>query len=172
MSKKIIFIVLVIIAAGIGYWLYQSKPIIALDSRNCAYTVEGKNILLENGYAEEGITADSAAKLTTTYFGNETMGDFNGDGLSDTVFLLTQNSGGSGTFYYAVVALGAENGCQGTNAILLGDRIAPQTTEFRNGKIIVNYADRLSGQPMTADPSLGVSKYLKVENNALIEIQK
>lgn len=172
MSKKFILIILIIIAAGIGYWLYQSRPAVVLDPQNCAYTIEGKSILLKDGSAEEEIAAGSAAKLVTRYFGNKTVGDFNGDGLSDMVFLLTQNSGGTGTFYYAVVALGTNNGCQGTNAILLGDRIAPQTTEFRNGEIIINYADRQSGEPMTADPSLGVSKYLKINNNSLIEVQK
>jgi len=60
---------------------------------------------------------------------------------------------------------------KGTNAILLGDRIAPQTTEIKNGQVIVNYADRAAGEPMTARPSVGVSKYLKVEGTTLVEAQ-
>ena len=108
----------------------------------------------------------------TEYFGNEVMADFNGDGLKDTAFILTQNSGGSGTFYYAVVALSSKGGCKGTNAILLGDRIAPQTTEFSNGKIIVNYADRKPTEPMSATPSVGVSKHLEVKGGSLVEVIK
>jgi hypothetical protein len=83
---------------------------------------------------------------------------------------LTQNNGGSGTFYYVVVALSSPNGYIGTNGILLGDRIAPQTTEIKNGQIIVNYADRKTGEAMTIAPSVGVSKYLNVNGNRLIEI--
>ena len=65
------------------------------------------------------------------YFGNEAAGDLNGDGVSDVALLITYDGGGSGTFYYAVAALKTDTGYQGTNAILLGDRIAPQTTEYR-----------------------------------------
>jgi hypothetical protein len=61
---------------------------------------------------------------------------------------------------------------QGTNAVLLGDRIAPQTTEIRDGgMLIVNYVERKPGEPMTTRPSMGVSKYLKVEGTMLVEIQ-
>jgi hypothetical protein len=95
------------------------------------------------------------------------MYDFNGDGKQDTVFILTQNNGGSGTFYYVVVALSGPDGYSGTNGVLLGDRVAPQTTEIKNGQIIVNYADRKAGEAMTVAPSVGVSKYLNLNGNKL-----
>ena len=161
--KKVIALVIVAIIAvgGLGYWFYQSKT--AIDPKNCAYIIEGKNVTLKNGYSED---------QSTQYFGNEVAADFNGDGIKDTAFLLTQSSGGSGTFYYVVAALSSENGCKGTNAVLLGDRIAPQTTEFNNGEIIVNYADRKPNEPMTALPSVGISKYFTVKNGSLNEIIK
>ena len=96
----------------------------------------------------------------------------NGDKTEDIAFLITNSSGGSGTFYYVVAAVLEADGYRGTNAMLLGDRIAPQTTEFRNGEIIVNYADRKAGEPMTTPPSVGVSKYFKITNNRLVEIKK
>lgn len=105
------------------------------------------------------------------YFGNDAFGDLNGDGKEDVAFLITQNSEGSGTFYYVVVALKNTNGYQVTNTLLLGDRIAPQTTEIQNGEIIVNYADRKPSEPMTAIPFVGVSKYFKVVSNKLVEVQ-
>jgi hypothetical protein len=119
--------------------------------------MEGQITTLENGIR---------------YFGNDAIGDLNGDRTEDVAFLLTRSSGGSGTFYYVVVALKTANGYRGTNAMFLGDRIAPQTTEIRNGEIIVNYADRKSGEPMTTKLSVGVSKYFKVANNRLIEVIK
>jgi hypothetical protein len=178
--KKIIVsvIVVIVVVGGLGYWFYQSKTEniatkkITIDPKNCTYIVDGKNVTLKNGYSEEQIFPGSAPEIVTQYFGNEAVADFNGDGIEDTAFLLTQNSGGSGTFYYVVAALGSKDGCKGTNAVLLGDRIAPQTTEFNNGEIIVNYADRKPNEPMTATPSMGVSKYLEVKDGSLVEVIK
>lgn len=190
--KKILLIVLtIVVIGGIGYLIYKSTiektaTIIptttttivatiqnsAVDPKNATYLIDNESFTLVNGKSEKVIVPDSAAKTITQYFGNEVKADFNGDGLIDTAFLLTQSSGGSGTFYYIAVALGTNNGYKGTNTILLGDRIAPQTTGFENGEIIVNYADRKPGEPMTANPSVGVSRYFKISSNKLIEITK
>ncbi|MDD5433140.1 MAG: hypothetical protein PHE77_00550 [Candidatus Pacebacteria bacterium] len=140
--------------------------------KNISYEIEGQTITLINGAAEEDIIPGSASKKITQYFGNEAAGDFNGDGFSDVAFLLTQNNGGSGTFYYIVAALATSSGYQGTNAVLLGDRIAPQTTEFQNGEIIVNFADRNPDEPMSAVPLVGVSKYFKIIDEKLIEVEQ
>ncbi len=104
------------------------------------------------------------------YFGNEAFGDLNNDGVPDVGFIITQSGGGSGTFYYAAAALKTADGYQGTNAVLLGDRIAPQSTEIINGQLIVNYADRANGQPMTTAPSVGVSKYLEIKGGKLVSL--
>jgi hypothetical protein len=58
-----------------------------------------------------------------------------------------------------IALLSSGNSYQGTNAVLLGDRIAPQASGFQNGQIIVNYAQRKLGESMTAQPSVGASKY-------------
>jgi hypothetical protein len=68
-----------------------------------------------------------------------------------------------------VAALKTESGYTGTNAVFLGDRIAPQTTSITDGTLIVNYADRAPGEPMTAAPSVGVSKYLVIQNGTLVD---
>ena len=125
---------------------------------------------LVNGHAESEIAPGSASKLVTQYFGNAATGTLGGNGVTGVAFLLTQDGGGSGTFYYVAAALKTPSGYQGTNAIFLGDRIAPQTTQIRDGEIIVNYADRASGEPMSAQPSIGVSKYFRIDNGALVEV--
>jgi hypothetical protein len=141
----------------------------ASSVKDATYVIEGKSVTLADGRAESEIAPGSASKLVTQYFGNEATGDLNGDGVPDVAFVLTQSGGGSGTFYYAVAAIGAGGGYRGTNAIFLGDRIAPQTTEIRNGEVIVNYADRKPGEPFSTRPSVGVSKYLKLSGETLVE---
>lgn len=138
--------------------------------KDASYEIEGRIIALTNGVSEIEAAPGAASKIATRYFGNEATGDLNGDGTPDLAFLLTQSSGGSGTFYYVVVAVRTSDGYRGTNAVLLGDRVAPQTTGFRNGTLIVNYAERKPGEPMTARPSVGVSKYLKIVNGRLVEV--
>ena len=140
--------------------------------KDATYEINGRPIKLTNGISEIEAAPGSASKFVTKYFGNEATGDFNGDGLPDVAFLITQSTGGSGTFFYSVVAIKTSSGYTGTNAVLLGDRIAPQTTGFRNGEIIVNYADRKPGEAMTDRPSAGVSKYLKVVNGKLEVVQR
>jgi hypothetical protein len=181
MNQKIYFIIAlaIIILFGAGFFIYQSKTEnphnaiqnqkIAADPKNATYIIEGKEFALINGTAEESIP-NSSSKITTQYFGNEAESDFNGDGINDAAFILSQNSGGSGTFYYVAADISLGNNYKGTNAILLGDRIAPQSTEFNNGIIIVNYADRKPSEPFSTAPSVGVSRYFKVIDGTLQEI--
>lgn len=185
-QKKLILIAIFILLVllGIGTYLFfhgkdvqapsnqVTKPPVAMTPKDATYTIDGQAVTLVNGISKTTTTSSSASKTTTQYFGNEATGDLNGDGVPDTGFILTQNSGGSGVFYYAVAAIKSGEEYLGTNAILLGDRIAPQTTEIKDGVLVVNYADRNPNEPMTAQPSVGVSKYLLVENNTLIETSK
>lgn len=147
-------------------------PLPATNYLDATYLINGASTTLAGGEAKQPAAPGSASMVTTKYFGNETTGDLNGDGKPDVAFLLTQDGGGSGTFYYVAAALATSTGYVGTNAVLLGDRIAPQTTQIKDGEIIVNYAERSPGQPMTAQPSVGVSKYLKVINGTLTEVSQ
>lgn len=148
----------------------NTKPAPVVGYLDATYLIDGTSITLKNGIATVPIAPESATTVSTKYFGNEVSGDLNGDGVPDVAFVLTQNSGGSGTFYYLVTALKTANGYTGTNALLLGDRIAPQTTEIVGGVVVANYADRNPGEPMTTAPSLGVSKYARIVNGTLSEI--
>lgn len=177
MQRKIIvsvIIFLIVLVGTFGFYLSQKKSAgnenVVIDPKNCTYDIEGDSITLENGYSEIAAAPGSASKKVTRYFGNEATGDFNNDGIADTAFILTQSSGGSGTFYYVVAAVSGNNTCHGTNAIFLGDRIAPQTTESDGNLIKVNYANRKPGEPMTTSPSLGVTKQFSIEDGILRDI--
>ena len=138
--------------------------------KDATYQIDGKSIALVNGLSEADAAPGSASRIITRYFGNDAMGDLNGDGKEDVAFLLTQDTGGSGTFFYVVVALRTATGYQGINAVLLGDRIAPQMTNIENGMVVVNYADRKPNESFKIEPSVGISKYLKVRDSKLIEV--
>lgn len=171
-SATIGIVVTLIIAGGAWFWLSNNSAVqksVVADYRNATYIIEGKFITLINGHAEESASPDSAVKIVTDYFGNEVEFDFDGDGRKDVAFLLTQQTGGSGTFYYVVAALNTPSGYVGSHAVLLGDRIAPQTTELsRNPShknvIVVNYADRAPGESFAVRPSMGKSMWLKFDS--------
>ncbi len=147
----------------------DQKP--ALRPQDTTYIVEGKVIQLADGVSEIEAAPGSASKITTRYFGNEATYDFDQDGRLDTAHLITQETGGSGIFYYAVVALNKETGYVGSSAFFLGDRIAPQTTEVRpDGMVVVNYAERKPDEPMSTRPSIGVSRYLVFTDSYLKEV--
>ncbi len=149
----------------------QEGSVQAFDARNAAFVVDGREIVLANGSSELPIATGSATKVATRYFGNEARGDLNGDGSEDIAFLISQTTGGSGTFYYAVVALKTADGYQTTNAFLIGDRIAPQSTVIPTGsrELQINYADRKIGEPMTAQPTQGKTLLLKVTAEGVLE---
>lgn len=163
--KKIAIIGALIIALCIAsYYVFftNESPFFSRDSYasgylHATYLIEGESVSLVDGYFEKDIVLDSASKTIIRYFGNEALGDISGDGIDDVVFLLSRTDGGSGTFYYAVAAIRTGDTYTGTNGIFLGDRIAPQSTEITNGVAFVNYAVRKDSDPLSEQPSLGVT---------------
>jgi hypothetical protein len=142
----------------------------AFDARNASFTVDGVPITLTNGVANAP-AGSSSASATTRYLGNETKGDLNADGREDVAFWVSRETGGSGMFYYVVVALNGASGYKTTNAFLVGDRIAPQTLQIRSDarELHVNYADRRKGEPMTASPTEPRVLLLKVTASGVLE---
>lgn len=168
-----IAVVAVAVLLGGGLFTFDSfvyereQGAVVSDYRNAAFLIEGQRVKLEDGVAETEAAPGSAEKIVTRYFGNELATDLDGDGREDVAFILTQERGGTGTFFYAVAALNTDRGYVGSDGYLLGDRIAPQSTDVspnpRHRYVVVfNYADRAQGEPMTAQPSVGKSAYLKL----------
>lgn len=145
----------------------QAQPV---DYLNLTYKVNDIDVTLVDGRSKVEAAPGSSTKILTQYFGNEAAGDLNGDGKQDVIFLLTQSEGGSGTFFYVVAALSTENGYVGSNAIVLGDRIAPQSTSIEGQLVNVTYVDRKPGEPFSAEPTVGMSKVLLVKDNQLVEV--
>jgi heat shock protein HslJ len=169
----ITLLVMIVLGLGIYKFNFTNNDIYLengkqINTYDGTYTINGQKITLENGISTTEAAPGSASKTVTRYFGNDVKGDFDKDGREDISFLLTQETGGSGIFYYVVARLNRINGIIGSEGLFLGDRIAPQNTELNNGNIIiVNYADRNPGEPITTQPSLGKSIWLKLDTKTM-----
>lgn len=174
---RIIAIILAILMLGAG-WYLSTRPkdtatttnATSFDGKNATFIIESTEVTLTDGISEIE-TSESSADIVTEYFGNTAEGDLTGDGKTDIAFLVTQNPGGSGFFYYVVVAIKTDTGYKTTNAFYVGDRIAPQSTEIHSDsrELHVNYADRRDDEPMTAIPSQGKVLLLKVTPDGILE---
>lgn len=180
-KNYIILIVFVLLILAVGLIVFEpfsenekiTETVLPQDYKNATYIIAGQPVTLTNGLSEIETASSSATKIITRYFGNEVKHDLNDDGLEDVAFILTQETGGSGTFFYFVAALNTSDGYIGSEAVFLGDRIAPQTTEIdegitsvgtnRQNVIVVNYTIRLPDEPFTTQPSVGKSVWLKLD---------
>lgn len=181
MRKIIVITIAVVIVLIIAYVIFapklsapttEQKPAAtnsAFDPKNSTFTINGTSVTLVNGESRTPAAPGSAAQVVTKYFGNDARGDLTRDDQDDIAFLITQDAGGSGLFYYAVVAIKTADGYKTTNAFLVGDRIAPQNNHIANGELDINFAERRAGEPMTAQPSQGAVLILKVTPAGVLE---
>jgi hypothetical protein len=142
---------------------------IGKDPENRTCGIEGTTVTPKDSYAQDPAAPYSATMTTTRIFKLGTKGDFNGDGRNGAPVLLVQNPGGGGPFFYVAAALSTGDGYGGTNAILIGDRIAPQPLEMHQRTIIVNYADWYPWEGLMVRPSVSRSRYFVVANGQLRE---
>ena len=185
-KKYYIIAIFLVVFIILGMYIYNSKNESVWDwdeniivgekkeanPKNGSYVIEDSEVALNNGYNETEIEPGSSSKIITRYFGNEAKGDFNKDNIEDKAFLLTQEGGGTGIFYYLASLVSSKNDFIGTNTIFIGDRISPQSSSFENGLIVINYADRKPDEPFSAKPSVGVSRYFEIRDNNLKKIKK
>lgn len=148
----------------------QQSAQVPSDPFNIAYTIDGTQYLFLNGISQRPVASGSQAMETVRVFGAPAYGDLDNDGVQDAAVFLQREAGGSGVFYYLAAALNVQGKYLGLDAVFLGDRIAPQTVEVRNGVVTANYADRKPNEPMSAQPSVGTSVFARVENGKLAKI--
>lgn len=141
------------------------------DARNATFMIDGQPVTLQNGVSSVPAAPGSASSVITRYSGHESVGDLTNDGQVDVAFVVSQEKGGSGVFYYAVAAIREGDGYKTTNAFHIGDRIAVQGTVIppNSNELHVNFAERRTGEPMTAAPSAGAVLLLKVTPQGVLE---
>ncbi len=167
MNKNITILVVFVLILLFGVYKFAfvdniSKTDLSINFYDGEYEISGQKFVLKNGLSKIPIP-NSSSKIITKYFGNDADGDIDGDGINDKVFLLTQETGGTGTFYYLAGILNKQNGRIFARPVFIGDRIAPQNTRIENGEVLVNYADRNYGESFDVRPSLGKTLYLKLD---------
>lgn len=167
--KKALGLFLVLVIGGFVVYQYAAAPdsevVVPNENEknapsplNATYIIENQAITLKDG---KFVESDA---VYTEIFGVSTKGDLNGDGIDDYALIIMQDFGGSGTFSYAALAfVDAQNNIKGTNVVFLGDRIAPQTVEIKDGRAVFNFADRKPNEPMSAQPSIGKSVWIQYD---------
>ncbi|UCF90834.1 MAG: hypothetical protein JSW39_21485 [Desulfobacterales bacterium] len=138
---------------------------------NAVYGIVNQAVQLVDGRAESEAAPGSVIKTITIVVGKPVCGDLDGDGNEDAALFLSQDLGGSGTFFYVAAAMFNEGRWQGTNAVLVGDRVVPGTISIRSGVVTARYADRMPEQPMAQKPSVAKTLNLKLVNGRLEAIQ-
>lgn len=123
--------------------------------QNLTVTVDQQTFVMRDGLAELDGPPGSAAKDTLRIVGEPLTGDADGDGKLDAALLLRNDPGGSGTFYYAVLAINDGGGYHASNVLALGDRIKPEGIgHVGDGRFVYRFLERKPDEPMAAEPTV------------------
>ena len=160
MKKSLLVVALagVVLALGVlfavlrtGHHAETASPSPAED---LIVTIDNQVFSLRDGLAEIPAAAGSAGTNTVRIVGEPVMGDINSDGKDDAALLIRNDPGGSGTFYYAVVAVNDGGSWWATNTVLLGDRVKPEKVEYRDGRFVYRFLERRPEEPMATTPKV------------------
>ena len=137
---------------------------------SASYRLSGRSVTLRDGKHDEPAAPGSAARNSTTVWGAPFEADLDGDGDLDAVVILVNDGGGSGTFYYVAAAERGTDGYRGSAAVLLGDRIAPQSIGFESSLVTVSFVDRRAAEPASSAPSVVVSRRFSFDDGELRDV--
>ena len=185
--KKVTLTILILIAIMIVYFLIQSysptgnqnqtqtmvengtfKP----DPSNATFTFSDGPVTLSAGKSEKAITPGSAAIEEIVVVDKFAYGDINNDKKNDTALLLARYGAGSATFIYVAAFVSGPLNYKGSQTVLIGDRIAPQSISIDNSVITVNYLDRGPDEAFTTEPTISISKQFIWKDGGLEEKEK
>ena len=133
----------------------QSSAQAPADPANAGYYIDGIVYTLVNGELEQAIE-DSTTVNKFKLLDFKASGDINKDGTDDVAVVVTNDAGGSGTFYYlAIFTSGSSPVIENTS--YLGDRIVVKDITFTNNQFQVKYLDRDSEADMASDPTIEIT---------------
>ena len=141
---------------------------------NAAYPVEGTSTgtaQLKDGVFEEPAAPGSATKIKVQLGKDPAFGDLNGDGVEDAIVTLVVEPGGSGTFTYLAPVINDHGTPKPGAAVLLGDRIILKSVSIQNGEVVVTMLTRKPDEPMSAEPTVEVTRTFKLQGDQLVEVK-
>ncbi|MFZ2049146.1 MAG: hypothetical protein WAV25_02535 [Minisyncoccia bacterium] len=140
------------------------------DPSNATFDFEDGALTLKDGVNEKQVDKSSAV-VETSLTDIVGFGDLNNDKKEDAVVVLVQDGAGSGLFVYIAGFVSAPLKYFGTNAIFVGDRVEPKTITIKNGLISLTYLDRRTNEPMSAEPTLSITKTYIYSKGLLVEVK-
>jgi heat shock protein HslJ len=96
-------------------------------------------------------------------------GDLNADGIQETVALLADNSGASGTFNYVAVVAAQDGQPVNIATELLGDRVQLRSMRIVGGQFTVDTVAHAQADAMCC-PTLKVRRTLTLNGDRLVEV--
>jgi len=151
--------ILLALLAGVAVpALAQQEPTMEVIGNLSYRGVYETPVTLQDGvYEGEAFIAGGASRprieLVTQLIGR---GDIDGDAVPDTAVLLTESSGGSGTYTYLALVTQRDGEMRNTATLLVGDRVQLRSLRFEQGTIVL---DVLAAGP--ADPACCPSRKLR-----------
>ncbi|MBI1801142.1 MAG: hypothetical protein HY259_13530 [Chloroflexi bacterium] len=145
---------------------------IRLALPNAEYPIDvasTKKAQLKDGLFQEPAAPGSATMSKIQLGAPEAFGDLNADGAEDAAVLLVAQPGGSGTFTYLALVLNDRGSAKAVGSFLLGDRIVVKTLEIRSGNVIVTMLDRKPGEPMSAAPTVELTRTFRLQSGQVVE---
>ena len=105
MKKILLFLAVTVLLLILVLLALKNEPsdiqqVIVTDYKDATYVIDGTPATLVDGVSEKIPKTNSPVLVTTRYFGNQLFKDINDDGRDDVIFFLTQETGGSGSFFY------------------------------------------------------------------------
>lgn len=136
-----------------------------IDYKDAIYRVEGKDVTLLGGQHTEPAAADSAEQDVTRVVEPPMHAVGKLGGRNAVAVFLSQDGGGSGTFYYVALAF---NDGRGTT-FKLGDRIQPIGIAINGDDLVVSYLDRKPDEPMAVPPTVPRERHFAYMNEQILE---
>lgn len=125
--------------------------------------------LTGGSFKGEPFAKDTAARPTVGLIGDLCVqGDLDGDGIDESVVLLVENSGGSGSFIYIALLERVDGGVKNTGTAPLGDRVQVRSLWIEPGTVMMKVIQHGPEDPLCC-PTQNALRNWVLEGGTLLE---
>lgn len=137
----------------------------SIDYKNAIYRLGGKDVTLLEGQHAQPVAEGSAEQDVTRVVEPPAHAAGTLGSRAAVAVFLSEDGGGSGTFYYVALAF---NDGRGTT-FQIGDRIKPIGIAINGDDLIVSYLDRKADEPMAVPPTVPRERHFAYMNGQILE---